>query len=245
MTALVSPGAAGHGRRPVDDGVAPTVPELGSIFARRVLPYVVVWFVVLAGAGWSLGHPLKSALAPEDGVSRWFAAHRSPGWNTVTDVLSHVANTGSIIVSTAAACLVYWLVTRRLRDVLPLAIGVFTQAGVFLLTTLVIDRPRPQVPKLDQSPPTSSFPSGHTGASAALYFGLVLLCVRRFPSLRARVLSAVGFGLIPFAVGTARLYRGMHHPSDVLFGLLNGLVCAVVAYLALRPAPSSVTKAAS
>ena len=220
------------------DGAAPALPELGSILARRVLPYVMVWFAVLAGAGWLLAHPLKSAVAPEDGVSRWFAAHRTPGWNTVTDVLSHVANTGSIVISTLAAALVYWLITRRLRDVLPVAIGVFTQAGVFLLTTLLIDRPRPQVPKLDQSPPTSSFPSGHTGASAALYFGLVLLCVRRFPSRWARALSAVGFGLIPFAVATARLYRGMHHPSDLLFGLVNGLVCAVVAYLALRPPPS-------
>ena len=111
-----------------------------------------------------------------------------------------------------------------------------SQALVFLLTTLLIDRPRPDVPKLDQSPPTSSFPSGHTGAGSALYFGLVMLCLRRFPSVGARVVTTIVFGVVPFAVATARLYRGMHHPTDVVFGMLNGLVCATIAVLALRPA---------
>ena len=84
---------------------------------------------------------------------------------------------------------------------------------MFLLTTMAIDRERPDVEKLDQSPPTSSFPSGHTGASSALYFGLAIICATQFERRWLRVLLGVGFALIPFAVATARLYRGMHHPS--------------------------------
>jgi membrane-associated phospholipid phosphatase len=34
---------------------------------------------------------------------------------------------------------------------------------------------------------------------------------------------------IPVAVGLSRMYRGMHHPTDVAFGMLNGLVCVVIA----------------
>lgn len=236
MNAFVDPGARRASTR-ADDGTAPPPGALAKIIGTRVLPFVALWFVLLAGTGWLLSHPLKSAVSGEDGVNRYFAANRSPGWNTVTNDVSHVANTGTIIISTIAACLIYWLVTRRLRDVLPVAIGVVSQALVFLLTTLLIDRPRPEVPKLDQSPPTSSFPSGHTGAASALYFGLVMLCLRRFPSVGARAVTAIVFGLVPFAVATARLYRGMHHPTDVVFGLLNGLVCATIAVLALRPAP--------
>ena len=40
--------------------------------------------------------------------------------------------------------------------------------------------------------------------------------------------------VIPFTVGTARLYRGMHAPMDVLVGMANGLVCAFLAWRYLR-----------
>lgn len=236
MSALVGPGANRRGRRPSDDGAAPPLREVAKTLGTQVLPALVVWFVLLAGVGYLFGHSLGSSITVEDAVSRWFAAHRSAGWNAATNVMSLVANTGTIIISMIAACLIAWRISHRLRDVLPVAVGVIGQAGVFLVTTLLIDRERPEVPKLDESPPTSSFPSGHTGAASALYFGLVILCLRRFPSVGARVVTTVVFGLIPFAVAIARLYRGMHHPSDVVFGMLNGTVCATIAYLALRPA---------
>jgi undecaprenyl-diphosphatase len=31
--------------------------------------------------------------------------------------------------------------------------------------------------------------------------------------------------LVPVAVATSRLYRGMHHPSDVTASFLNGALC--------------------
>lgn len=223
------------GRRTTDNGAAPRPAEMLRIFFRQMLPYLALWFVVLASVGWLLGHPLKEAISGEDAVNRWFATARTPGWNSATNVMSMVADTGTIIITMLAASLIYWLIARRLRDVLAVVLGVMTQAGLFLLITLLIDRPRPEVPKLDESPPTSSFPSGHTGAATALYIGLAILCVRRFPSLGARVFFAIAFGLMPLLVATSRLYRGMHHPSDVVFGLLNGGICAVIAYVALRP----------
>jgi len=35
--------------------------------------------------------------------------------------------------------------------------------------------------------------------------------------------------VIPFLVAYARMYRGMHHLSDVIIGAVNGLVCAGLA----------------
>jgi undecaprenyl-diphosphatase len=35
--------------------------------------------------------------------------------------------------------------------------------------------------------------------------------------------------LIPFLVAYSRLYRGMHHLSDVIVGAINGLICAALA----------------
>ena len=97
------------------------------------------------------------------------------------------------------------------------------------MATQVVGRPRPDVPHLDPAPPTSSYPSGHVGASTALYLSLALLAQRiPHPALR-RVLTALCL-LIPLLVLYARLYRGMHHLSDVLVGLVNGVVCATLAW---------------
>jgi undecaprenyl-diphosphatase len=35
--------------------------------------------------------------------------------------------------------------------------------------------------------------------------------------------------VIPILVAYARLYRGMHHLSDVVVGAINGLICAGLA----------------
>jgi membrane-associated phospholipid phosphatase len=44
----------------------------------------------------------------------------------------------------------------------------------------------------------------------------------------ARRYAALVLLLIPVAVGLSRIYRGMHHPTDVVGGLVNGAVTLVV-----------------
>ena len=212
--------------------------HLARDLARGVLLPIAVWYGVLVATGYLLTHQLTSSVKGEDAVNRWFVTQRTPQGNDLSNIASHIGNTGSVIIATAVACLIIWATSKRLRSALAVAVGVAAQALVFLFTTLAVERPRPQVPKLDVSPPTSSFPSGHTGATTGLYIGLAIVCVTRFRNPAVRVLTAVVFGVMPLLVGTARLYRGMHHPTDVLFGMLNGLVCATVAYLAIGRARS-------
>ena len=131
--------------------------------------------------------------------------------------------------------LVWWRTKQWWYAVVPL-IAISLQAMVFFFTTLLIDRERPDVEKLDDSPPTSSFPSGHTGAATGLYFTLALMALRiTNPVLRGVVVSVCL--AIPFLVATARLYRGMHHVSDVVVAIVNGAVAALLAWCWLRRSP--------
>jgi undecaprenyl-diphosphatase len=128
---------------------------------------------------------------------------------------------------TVLAAIVLRLVLKRWRESIFLCAAVCAQALVFFLTTLVIDRPRPEVDHMDTSPPTSSFPSGHTSAAVALYLGLAVILFRvadRTWLKRAAWLLL----LVPIGVALTRLYRGMHHPSDVLASFLNGGICVLV-----------------
>lgn len=124
--------------------------------------------------------------------------------------------------------LLYWR-TRDWRWSAVPAIAISLQATIFLFATLAVGRQRPPAIPMDASPPTSSYPSGHTGASTALYVSFLLLAQHIERDWLRRTVT-VACALVPFLVGTARLYRGAHHLTDVLMAMVNGVVCALLAY---------------
>ena len=168
-------------------------------------------------------------LTREDEVSAALEADRTATWDGITEVVSVSANTGVIIATMLVVAVVFRLVFRRWLESAFLVIAVSVQASVFLLTTLLIDRERPVVEQLDIAPPTSSFPSGHTGAATALYLSIAVVLVYHTRHRWARPVIIGLLILVPLAVAAARLYRGMHHPSDVVASFLNGGLSALIA----------------
>jgi undecaprenyl-diphosphatase len=164
----------------------------------------------------------------EDAVNRELAADRTGEWNNVSLVFSTLASTQMIVVVTVLVALALRLWLKRWREPLFLCAAVTAQALVFLLTTLAIDRRRPAVEHMDVSPPTSSFPSGHTSAAVALYVGIAVLLALRARSTGAKVAWWTLLLMVPLGVAMTRMYRGMHHPSDVVASFLNGGTCVAI-----------------
>ena len=132
-------------------------------------------------------------------------------------------------VCLVAVAIIWWRTREWRWSVVPL-IAISLQATIFLFLTMAVGRQRPPALPMDASPPTSSYPSGHTGAATALYLSLLLMASARIERPWLRRLLMTVCAVIPFLVGIARLYRGAHHLSDVLAGMVNGVVCAVLAY---------------
>lgn len=225
----------------VDRGAwRPTAGQAVRGVLTRLLPVAVVLFLVITGFGLLLNGPLTVVDTWDDGINRTVAGRRTPTFNAISTVLSEVGSTMVVIGAAALALLLLLVLTRRWWLAIIPALAVATQAAVFLSVTLVVDRQRPPVDQLDPAPPTSSYPSGHTGATTALYVSLALQACRiRAPALRT-VLVVVCV-LIPILVGLARIYRGMHHVSDVVAGLVNGTTCALAAWNYLRRPESNRT----
>ncbi len=194
---------------------------------RRVLLPLALLFALMVGLGLLVTRVLAHTwpFTVEDTVNRELAGDRTPGWNDVSLVFSTLASTQMIVVVTV---LVLRLVLHRWREPLFLCAAVTAQALIFLFTTMVIDRNRPAVAHMDASPPTSSFPSGHTSAATALYVGLALLLALRARSTPAKATWWTLLVLVPIGVALTRMYRGMHHPSDVVASFLNGGTCVAI-----------------
>jgi membrane-associated phospholipid phosphatase len=214
-----------------DPSTPPVATALRDLFVRAVSPAVALWAAIV-GIGLLIKGPL-GGLSPEEAISKDVQDTRTAAWDSVTSVWSHVGNTEIVIgVCVLAVGLLWWRTRQWWVAVIP-AIAIALQATVFVIATAVVARPRPHVPHLDPAPPTSSYPSGHVGASTALYVSFALLAQRiGSPALR-RLVTTICL-VIPVLVAWARLYRGMHHLTDILVGAANGLACALLAWAYLR-----------
>jgi len=183
-------------------------------------------------------------LTSEDGVNRALASARTPAGDNITWLLSRLGDTGTVVAACTVAVIVLRLVLHRWRESIFVAACTIGQSVVFLFTTLAIERERPDVPKLDDSPPTSSFPSGHTGASLVLCLALAVVVHRQVRRQWARWSLIVLLLLIPLSVAAGRLYRGMHHPTDIAGSVLNAvLVVLITSWVLNRYAPEDAPAA--
>jgi membrane-associated phospholipid phosphatase len=185
----------------------------------------VVLVVLLVAIGYLVAKVFHDdGLGHADAVlSRWFAAHRTEGLNQLTHYITLAADTITITalaVGTVALTAIVW---RRWREPMLVAAAVAGEVTIFLLVTLLVERERPPVPHLDEAPPTSSFPSGHTAAAICMYGALAIIADERASSALVRGLFWALAVLVPLAVALSRLYRGMHYITDVVGGVILGI----------------------
>ncbi|MGW5773478.1 diacylglycerol kinase family protein [Streptomyces longwoodensis] len=232
----------------------PAMPRGIGWSVRWIAALTVCQATLMVGLGLLITGPARHLwpLTAEDGVNEAFVRLRTGTLTTLSSVASEAGNTGTVIGVTLASCLALVLVPRlpMWRQAVFLAVAVSLQSLVFLVITVAVDRHRPEVHRLDGSLPTSSYTSGHTGAATAIYGGLALLALSRLRGPWRTVVACL-LCVLPLLVGLARLYRGMHHPTDVMGGLVNGTLSLLIARRALladgavaappAPAPASTS----
>ncbi len=227
-----------HGLRPtkpLTEGLEPEaardlkptrpMPHPGVVRTRWAVAGGVVAWVVVFGALYALGLPLaryhkgNGNILGDTAIPHWLAAHRTPLLDKVSFLGSEAGNTHAILAVGLVAGTLALAWTRQWRPVVFLVVTMFGELSLFLAAAAMTDRARPDVPQMDQRLPTSSYPSGHIAATICLYTAIVVIF---WPRTRAwwRWLLVAAAVLMPLWVTWARLYRGMHHPTDVLGALV-------------------------
>jgi len=128
----------------------------------------------------------------------------------------------------------HFVLAKRLRAAGFVAASV---SGALLLSVVLkraFGRPRPDlVPQLSYVV-SSSFPSGHSMLSAAVYLTLGALLARLQGNLVLRAHVLAWAILLTLLVGVSRVYMGVHWPSDVLAGWAAGAAWAALSWLSAR-----------
>ena len=202
-------------------------------------------YVLLAAASIALGLLVTNVLLSVDGVERlderfprWLAGERTDGLTDASWVGSELSG-GYAIPAILAIVAIVMVVQRKWRIAAYVVFAVAVESATYRATTLFVERQRPDVERLESLPVDASYPSGHTAASVALYSGLALLLTSRFALGRWRLLVWAIVLAIPPIVALSRIYRGMHHPIDVLVGIPIGIAAP-----ATRHAKTTTTMAA-
>jgi undecaprenyl-diphosphatase len=167
-------------------------------------------------------------------VPRWFAEHRTPALDDVSWWLSKAGDTHAILAVSLVFCPLAVAVLRQWRPVLFIALAMFGELTLFLASAAAVDRPRPGVPHLDGPLPTSSFPSGHIAATLCLYSAIALI-VMSHTSRPWRWLTVGAAVVMPAAVAVSRIYRGMHHPTDLMGAMLLAALWLTLLWWVVRP----------
>lgn len=134
----------------------------------------------------------------------------------------------TIVVALVAA---YLYQQRRPFHALFVILAAAVPTTLMSLFKDMLQRPRPELWQRLVVETSSSFPSGHSTYGAAFATALILLAWHSKWRWHT-IISGIGFALL---MAYSRMVLGVHYPSDVLAGLLNGTASVCIIFLCLRP----------
>lgn len=207
---------------------------------RTFLTGVVLAFLAVAGLSILLGLLVTQLLdrkgrigSADESLVRLLSEHRTPGLTEASLIGSIIAG-GVVLPIVVGFCALAAALSRHWRLGAFLFFALAVESGAYRATTLLVHRHRPEVHRLESLPVHASYPSGHTAAAIVVYCGLALLVTSRISSRAPRVLIWTVAAAVPVYVAWARMYRGMHHPLDIVGGVVVGIATLTLLVLVSR-----------
>lgn len=201
--------------------------------------YLGAWIVgILFGLAIRASSTWHKGAAWERDVLVWFHSLELDAW--MDAVVLQVPLTGTnLTILPATLVLGWWLWKRRHLGIIAAQLLVVTVGSLSLNPTMkyMLGRDRPDLFPRRGMYNWASYPSGHSILTVSLYFTVALLLYRRFGWRWPFVVAA----LVCVANAYSRLYLAVHWPTDILGGILIGLVWLVGTWRAFSRHPAHRT----
>ncbi|HEU4349694.1 MAG TPA: phosphatase PAP2 family protein, partial [Actinoplanes sp.] len=196
----------------------------------------VLTFGILYVLGYALTHYTENTWLGriDDGIPRWLQSFRSATLDDISFGWSKAGDTHAITLVALAFCPLALAVWRQWRPVLFVVLAIVGEVTLFLCISAAVKRPRPPVEQLDGHLPTSSFPSGHIAATLCLWVAIAIVVMSRVTRWW-RWIAVVMAVVMPLGVAVSRMYRGMHHPTDVVGAMVLCALWVGLLWWVIRP----------
>jgi membrane-associated phospholipid phosphatase len=200
-----------------------TGPRQRADVVRRRLILVVAGIVgVLVALFLKLADSVRESdvVARIDSNAMTWVLHHRVGWLTQLARFFTFLGSAWVVTVVVVAAAAFLVVRRRRSDAL---LVVLSAAGTAMLVEVMkhaINRPRPPVSGRLVTVTGAAFPSGHAAQSVACYAAVAVVAALATRSTRRRIVLGVAAGATAVAIGTSRVYLGVHWPTDVVSGWL-------------------------
>ena len=203
------------------------------------IAYVAAWGIGSAyGAFIRATSTWNEGSAWERDMLRWFHGWTLPSW--LDAVVLQIPLTGTnLTILPLTLAIGWWLWKRKHRGIIALQLLVVTTGSLSLNPTMkyLLGRDRPDLFPRRGMYNWASYPSGHAILTTAVYMTVALLMYRA-RGWRWPFLVAVAVFL---ANAYSRLYLAVHWPTDLVGGLLIGLVWLIGTWRAFTRHPAHRT----
>lgn len=153
---------------------------------------------------------------------------RCPFLDFLMPIVSWLGNNGFIWI---VLTIVMLIIPKTRKTGLTLAIALILNGIICnLIIKPLVGRTRPfdimqEIELLIKAPLDYSFPSGHTSASFSVAFALIFL--------KEKVLAIISV-VFSILMAFSRLYLYVHYPTDILGGVVAGLMCGFAGYYIVK-----------
>ena len=156
-------------------------------------------------------------------ITAYVITYRTPELNNILQFITNLGDLYGYIAVTTICSLFFFLKFKNWRYVIQLVFVIIISGLSNLALKEVINRARPTAEHL-VSVETLSYPSGHAMSATAFYGFLIYLFyflkINRW--LKIGLIALCSFLIV--SIGISRIYLGVHFPSDILGGVIAGII---------------------
>lgn len=204
---------------------------------------VVFGVALVVGVVLDMIDDVSGLAAADASVAAWGSRHADSGAIGVLTAITHLGDTVVVVPVLCAAVLVDLWRHRRMEVVAFAAVVLTGEKLIVNGLKALVDRSRPDIRQLVEAV-GSSFPSGHSGAAAAVWPAVALILGVGLPRTVRAALAALAV-LVAVAVAASRALLGVHWLTDVVAGGVIGygwFVVVAVAFAGRRRRREPVTE---